>query len=72
LPDLGGPEVRALDGLVRECLAALGRRRLLVPLPVPGPTGRAFRGGGNLVADGNHGAITFTEYLASGAARRPA
>jgi uncharacterized protein YbjT (DUF2867 family) len=51
VPDLGGPCVyRAVD-LLRTYLRAAQRRRLIVPVWLPGKSGRALRAGGNLVAE---------------------
>lgn len=43
--DIAGPEAMTLRELTRRVDDASGRRRLLVPLPMPGRAGRAFRGG---------------------------
>lgn len=68
--DLGGPEVIAADELARRYLAATGRRRRVVRLPVPGRIGRALRAGANLVPDGRHGRIAFDDYVAQRAENR--
>jgi uncharacterized protein YbjT (DUF2867 family) len=61
--DMGGPEVRSSADLVRTYLRAVGKRRLVVPLHVPGALGRALRAGG-LLAPGGEIGRTFEEYLA--------
>ncbi|MCE3555242.1 NAD(P)H-binding protein [Pseudonocardia sp. RS11V-5] len=61
--DLGGPEVRAFDDLARAWLAADGRRRRVVTLPVPGRLAAAVRGGANLAPEHAAGRITFEQYL---------
>src|SRR5690606_22207397 len=48
--DLVGPEVLELSDLTRQYLRATGKRRLLVPIRVPGAMGRAYRAGDNLVS----------------------
>jgi uncharacterized protein YbjT (DUF2867 family) len=48
VPDLAGPEVYGLADLVRGYLDVRGRRRLLVPVRMPGQAGRAYRAGQNL------------------------
>ncbi|OIV35686.1 hypothetical protein BIV57_20230 [Mangrovactinospora gilvigrisea] len=66
--DFGGPEVRALGGLVRAYLRAAGTgRRSLAPLPLPGRLGRALRAGALVTPDREgvpEGRRTFEEYLA--------
>lgn len=63
--DLGGPRVRDARELARATLRAAGRRRVTVPMWLPGRTARAFRAGGNLAApDRATGTVTFETYLA--------
>jgi uncharacterized protein YbjT (DUF2867 family) len=68
VPDLGGPEVTTWEEMVREYLRATGRRRLVLPLPLPG-TG-AIRAGGLLVGgqpggrDASAGRTTWERFLA--------
>jgi uncharacterized protein YbjT (DUF2867 family) len=50
VPDLGGPRVYKMSDLVRGYLRAVHRRRLLLPLWIPGKSARVVRAGGNLVA----------------------
>ena len=50
VPDLGGPRVYRMSDLVRSYLRAVHRRRLLLPLWIPGKSARVVRAGGNLVA----------------------
>lgn len=70
LPDLAGPRVERMDDLVRRLLRAQHRRRLIVPLPVPGRVGRAMAGGAlTPSADGPRGTQTFDQWLASEDAR---
>ncbi len=67
VPDLGGPRVYRMSDLVRSYLRAVHRRRLLLPLWIPGKTARVVRAGGNLVAPGNatapQGVRTWEEFL---------
>jgi len=63
--DLGGPEVHELADLMRACLRADGRRRPVWRVPLAGRIYRAYRAGYNLVPDGDHGRITFEEFLRS-------
>lgn len=65
VPDLAGPEPAEMTALVRRYLAATGRRKLVVPITVPGRAGRAMRNGGALPAEpGPRGAQTFDAWLA--------
>ncbi|MEV7130351.1 NAD(P)H-binding protein [Streptomyces sp. NPDC093260] len=63
VPDLGGPEVRSLESLARAYLRAVGRRRPILNLPLPGRAYRAFREGGHLAPRRTVGKRTFEEYL---------
>ena len=62
--DLGGPEVVAFDALARRWLARHGYRRLFVPLPLFGATGRGLAEGGLTCPDGRRGVRTFDSWLA--------
>jgi uncharacterized protein YbjT (DUF2867 family) len=48
VPDIGGPEVVAAGELARSYLRLVGRRRAVLPAPVPGAVGRAWRAGHQL------------------------
>jgi uncharacterized protein YbjT (DUF2867 family) len=62
--DIGGPRVYAFGDLVRSYLRAAGRRRLVVPLPLPGRAARAFRAGANLAPEQATGRRTWEAFLA--------
>jgi uncharacterized protein YbjT (DUF2867 family) len=62
--DIGGPEVRPAAQLARTFLAAVGRRRPVLPVRLPGRTFRAYREGGHLSPDHATGRRTFEQYLA--------
>jgi uncharacterized protein YbjT (DUF2867 family) len=64
-PDFGGPEVLDLTDLARTWLQATGRRRPILPVPVPGSLGKAFRAGRNLCPDHADGRGTWQEFLDS-------
>ncbi|RIV41542.1 SDR family oxidoreductase [Micromonospora radicis] len=65
VPDLAGPQVYELGELVRGYLRATDRRRLLVPVRIPGRAGRAYRAGANLARRGaTRGTRAWTEFLA--------
>lgn len=63
VPDMGGPQVLAITELARQYLAAAGKRRPIVSVPVPGQVARAFRAGGHLAQDRAVGTIPFRRYL---------
>ncbi len=62
-PDFGGPAVLSADELARIYLRALGKRRALMPVRLPGKAFRAMRAGANLTPEHADGRITFEEYL---------
>ncbi|MGK5733934.1 NAD(P)H-binding protein [Streptomyces sp. URMC 124] len=71
VPDMAGPEVRDARDLAAATLRALGLRRRVVPLRLPGRIARTLRAGGNLAPDRAVGTVTFEQYLDS-ALPRPA
>jgi uncharacterized protein YbjT (DUF2867 family) len=64
VPDMGGPRTYSLADLVRSCLRTVGKRRPIVPLPLPGKAARAFRDGANLAPDRAVGRRTWEDFLA--------
>jgi uncharacterized protein YbjT (DUF2867 family) len=62
-PDFGGPQVRALDDLAQSYLAIVGKRRLIVPIRLPGKVFRGIRAGGLTALEHRAGTITFERYL---------
>jgi uncharacterized protein YbjT (DUF2867 family) len=62
--DLAGPQVLGMDELVRGYLEATDRRRLLLPVRLPGGAARAVRSGANLAPDHADGHQTWTDFLA--------
>jgi uncharacterized protein YbjT (DUF2867 family) len=64
VPDLGGPQVRPVSDLARSYLRSTGRRRALLPVPLPGAAAAAFRRGGHLTPDNATGRVTFEQFLA--------
>lgn len=62
--DLAGPQVAPLRDLVRSYLTAAGKRRALLPVPLPGKVGRAYRDGANLTLDADRGTHTWEDFLA--------
>jgi uncharacterized protein YbjT (DUF2867 family) len=65
VPDLGGPRIYKLTALVRSYLRAHGKRRPILPVPLPGQAARAYRAGANLAPDRAVGRRTWEEFLAA-------
>lgn len=63
VPDLGGPEVLPVEAIARRYLHARGKRALLLPIPVPGKSARAFRQGWNTTPNAAEGTLTWEEFL---------
>ncbi|HEU4425414.1 MAG TPA: NAD(P)H-binding protein [Pilimelia sp.] len=61
--DIAGPRVYGMDELVRSYLRAHGKRRLLMPVRLPGKAARAFRAGANLAPESAVGHRTWEEFL---------
>ena len=74
VPDLAGPRIYDMAELVRGYLRAAGRRRVILPVRVPGAAARALRAGANLAPDRAVGRRTWEEFLADrvGSGRHPA
>ncbi|RCW37643.1 uncharacterized protein YbjT (DUF2867 family) [Halopolyspora algeriensis] len=64
VPDLGGPQILTTEELARLYLRASGKRRRVLPVPVPGKVSRGYREGGHLAPEHAHGRITFEQFLA--------
>lgn len=65
VPDLAGPKVYGLAELVRGYLQARGKRRLMMPIRMPGKAGRAYRAGENLSLVGaDQGKRSWEDFLA--------
>ena len=65
-PELAGPRVEELVDMARRLVRARGQRQLLLPVRMPGATGRAMAEGGNLpTGPGARGTQTFDEWLAA-------
>jgi len=63
VPDLGGPQVREAAELARSYLLAIGRRRPVWAVPLPGKAIRDYRAGHHLTPN-RAGRITFDDFLA--------
>ena len=70
VPDIGGPRVYGVAELLRGYLRATQRRRLIVPVRLPGKAARAFRGGANLAPEQAVGHRTWEEFLAENLSQR--
>ncbi|HYN93305.1 MAG TPA: NAD(P)H-binding protein [Pilimelia sp.] len=64
VPDIGGPRVYAASELVRDYLRASRRRRLLLPVRLPGGAAGAIRAGANLAPERAVGHRTWEDFLA--------
>ncbi len=63
--EVAGPQTMSARDLARTWRAATGRRALLVPIPVPGGTGRALREGALTSENPDvRGVLTFAGWLA--------
>jgi uncharacterized protein YbjT (DUF2867 family) len=65
VPDLAGPRVYHMAELVRSYLRATGRRRLILPVRVPGRAAKAIRAGALLAPGAAPGTRTWEEFLAA-------
>jgi uncharacterized protein YbjT (DUF2867 family) len=65
VPAMGGPRVYGMAELMRGYLRASDKRRLLLPIWLPGQAARAFRDGANLAPDRAVGRRTWEEFLAT-------
>ena len=64
VPDMAGPRVSSMADLLRTYLRVRGKRRLLLPVRLPGQAARAVRAGANLAPDRAVGHRTWEEFLA--------
>ena len=64
VPDIAGPQVHTMADLLREYLRARGKRRLLMPVWLPGKAARAVRAGANLAPGRAVGHRTWEDFLA--------
>jgi uncharacterized protein YbjT (DUF2867 family) len=63
VPDLAGPEICTIEDLARTYRTAVGKRRPIVSVPLPGRVCRAYRAGGHLAPARAVGTIAFEQYL---------
>ena len=64
VPDMGGPRVYTVAELIRAYLRAVGGRRPILPIRMPGRAARAVREGANLAPEHAVGKRTWEEFLA--------
>jgi uncharacterized protein YbjT (DUF2867 family) len=67
---IAGPRVYPMEDLLRDYLRAIGRRRLVVPMRIPGGAAKAQRAGANLALDHATGKRTWEEFIAGVEASR--
>jgi uncharacterized protein YbjT (DUF2867 family) len=63
LADFGGPEMLTIGEAAREWKAAKGVRKPVLHLPLPGRVAAAFRAGRNTVREGEHGTLSWRQWL---------
>jgi uncharacterized protein YbjT (DUF2867 family) len=66
--DMAGPRIYEMAELLRSYLRAQGKRRLLIPVRLPGQAARAFRSGANLAPDQAIGRRTWEDFLVTSVA----
>lgn len=64
-PDMAGPKIHDAEYLLRSYLRAIGKRRPIVKLKLPGTAAAAIRAGANLAPDRAVGRRTWEDFLAS-------
>jgi uncharacterized protein YbjT (DUF2867 family) len=70
VPDIGGPRVYGAAELLGGYLRVTQRRRLIVPVWLPGKAARAFRAGANLALEQAVGHRSWEEFLAENLSQR--
>jgi uncharacterized protein YbjT (DUF2867 family) len=63
VPDIGGPEVRTMNDIVRSYLKVTGSQKKVVTFPLPGKTARAIRDGALTCPENRYGKIRWEEFL---------
>src|SRR5258708_9175029 len=71
-PDIGGPKIYDAEYLLRSYLEAVGKRRVIVRVRMPGAAAGAIRAGANLTPDRARRRPTWEEFLAPDLASPPA
>ncbi len=65
VPDIGGPKIYDSENLLRSYLAAIGKRRPILKIRMPGAAAAAIRAGANLAPHRAVGRRTWEEFLAT-------
>ncbi|MDR0342366.1 MAG: SDR family oxidoreductase [Nocardiopsaceae bacterium] len=65
VPDMAGPTIYPAAELISSYLSAVGKRRPLLPVPLPGQAARAVRAGAVVAPDRAVGKRTWEEFLAA-------
>jgi uncharacterized protein YbjT (DUF2867 family) len=65
VPDLAGPHIYVMADVIRSYFRAVGKRRPIMPMRMPGRAAAAFRGGANLAPDRAVGVRTWEDFLAA-------
>lgn len=68
--DIGGPEVTTGTELAKQYLSAIGSKRVVVPLWLPGKIFAAFSRGYHLTPDNRYGVQTFESFHSEFPSRR--
>ncbi|WP_179658033.1 hypothetical protein [Nocardioides panzhihuensis] len=63
--DMAGPRTYSLEELQCSYLETVGKRRVRLPIRVPGKAGKAYRAGVNLSSETPAGTETWEEFLAA-------
>jgi uncharacterized protein YbjT (DUF2867 family) len=69
VPDIGGPEMGPAKDFAEIAIEALGSRRRLLSVRLPGKTFAGYRAGHNLAPDNLAGTITFGQFAAEASNR---
>jgi uncharacterized protein YbjT (DUF2867 family) len=65
VPDIAGPKIYDSESLLRSYLVAIGKRRPILKIRMPGAAAAAIREGANLAPDRAVGSRTWEEFLAT-------
>jgi uncharacterized protein YbjT (DUF2867 family) len=72
VPDMAGPRTYPMGELLRVYLRAHGKRRALLPVPIPGRAARAVRDGAVLAPGRAVGKVSWEDFVGGRAAAGPA
>src|SRR5213594_3057422 len=70
VPEMGGPEALSFAEIARKYFRAVGKRRVVFEVPLPGKAAKAFAAGYNLAPDHCDGRSTWDDFLARLPCRR--